>query len=140
LLPQRGTAAAESDCSWTIDFSARRAKARNDMAPHLAEVEKLRAEVVALKDKIAARKKAGAKDDVIVPLRDAVVQAEKAARDAQVKADAIDAAVYDLKAVNPRVRVVRDSRTPQEVLAAIAGHGRAVDQALARLHALMAGD
>ncbi len=138
LLSQRGTAAAESDCSWTIDFSARRAKARDDMAPHLAEVERLRAQVVALKDKIAAQKKAGAKDELIVPLRDAVSQAEKAARDAQAKADAIDAAVYDLKAVNPRARVVRDSRTPQEVLAAIAAHGRAVDQALAKLHALMA--
>jgi type I restriction enzyme M protein len=137
LLPLRGTATAESDCSWTIDFSGRRAKARDDMAPHLAEVEKLRAEVVALKDKIAARKKLGAKDDVILPLRDAVAQAEKAARDAQAKADAIDAAVYDLKAVNPRARVVRDSRTPEEVLGAIAAHGRAVDAALTRLRALM---
>jgi hypothetical protein len=32
-----------------------------------------------------------------------IAAAEKAARDAQAKADAIDAAVYDLKAVNPRV-------------------------------------
>jgi len=33
-----------------------------------------------------------------------IAAAEKAARDAQAKADAIDAAVYDLKAVNPRGR------------------------------------
>ena len=32
-----------------------------------------------------------------------IAAAEKAARDAQAKADAIDAAVYDLKALNPRI-------------------------------------
>jgi len=66
------------------------------------------------------------------------MSAEKAARDAQTRADAIDAAVYDLKAVNPRARVVRDTRTPAEIIESIAAHGRAVDAALARLSTLLA--
>ena len=42
------------------------------MAPHLAEVEKQRAEVVAIKDRIAALKKKGSKDDAQALLRDAL--------------------------------------------------------------------
>jgi hypothetical protein len=66
--------------------------------------------------------------------------AEKAARDAQSRADAIDAAVYDLKAVNARTHVVRDNRTSAEIIESIASHGRTVDAALARLKALLAVD
>ena len=137
LLSNRGSPAAESDFSWTIDFVARRGKARDDMAPHLHEVEKWRTEAVATKDKIAALKKTGAKDEVLSPLRDALSKADKNAKAAQAKADAIDAAVYDLKAVNPRQRVVRDDRTPAEIIETIAMHGQAVDSALEKLRSLI---
>lgn len=109
------------------------------MAPHLAAVDKQKANAVALKDRIAAQKKLGAKDEIIHPLRAALVQAEKAAREAQAKADGVDSAVYDLKAVNPRARVTRDMRKPAEIIEAIAAHGRALDNALATLRALIAG-
>jgi type I restriction enzyme M protein len=66
--------------------------------------------------------------------------AEKAARDEQARADAIDATVYDLKAVNARTHVVRDNRTSLEIIESIASHGRTVDAALARLKALLAAD
>jgi hypothetical protein len=82
------------------------------------------------KSKATEREQAG--------VREAILVAEKAARDAQGKADAIDASVYDLKAVNPRVRVVRDERTPMQIMEAIAAHGQAVEQALARLRAALA--
>ena len=139
LLPRRGTPGAESDYSWTIDFAARRAKARAEMVPHLAEVEKQRVETVALKDRIATKRRLGSKEDEILSLREALVRAEKAAREAQGKVDAIDAAVYDLKAVNPRARVIRDSRGPAEIIEVITEHGRAVNKSLAELRVLIAG-
>ncbi len=123
LLPQRGKPAAESDYSWTVDFAARRAKAREDMAPHLAEVEKEKAKAVNLKDRIATLKKANAIETDLVSCRDALTAAEKAVRDAQAQADAIDAAVYDLKAVNPRARIVLDTRTTADIIESIACHG-----------------
>lgn len=78
-----------------------------------------------------------------VPLRpslETLAACDRALRDAQARAAAIDAATFDLKAVNAHARVERDERTPTQVLAAIAGHGVAVDAALARLQALLATD
>jgi type I restriction enzyme M protein len=49
LLSVRGTSAAESRYSWTVDFAARRKQAREDMKPYLADAEAAKAEVVSLK-------------------------------------------------------------------------------------------
>ena len=137
MLPKRGTPAAETDLCWTVDFSARRARAREDMAPYLAEVEARKAEVVALKDEVSALKKVGAGDTAIAQIRERLVAVEKAAREAQAKADAVDATVFDLKAVNPRVRVESDTRNPQQIVASITAHGRRIEAALARLTDLL---
>ncbi len=137
LLAQHGTPGANSDFSWTVDFTARRAKARADMAPHLAEVVRLRNEAVALKEDIGTLKK---KDDApkLAACRAQLAAVEVAGRDAQNRANAIDATTFDLKAVNPRARVERDTRTPGEILDAIALHGDTVAAALSRLRALVA--
>lgn len=137
LLPKRGKPAAESDFSWTIDFTARRAKAREEMTPHLAEAEKQKSELVAQKEKLAELRKANASEKKLAACRDAIVAAEKAARDAQAKADAIDAAVYDLKAVNPRVKADSDTRSAAEIIQSIEHHGQEVADALARLKELL---
>ena len=136
LLAKRGTPKAESDFSWTVDFVARRAKAREEMQPHLAEAEKQKAEAVALKDNLTALRKANANEAELNSCREALAAAEKAVREAQAKADAIDAACYDLKAVNPRARVERDTRTPAEIIVSISQHGKTVEMALAKLRHL----
>lgn len=46
VLARRGTPEGESDFSWTVDVNARRAKAREEMTPHLAEVEKQKLEAI----------------------------------------------------------------------------------------------
>src|SRR5262249_109339 len=97
-----------------------------------------KAEVVNLKDRLAGLKKADASGNEIADCRDALAKSEKAARDAQAEADAIDAAVYDLKAVNPRAHVVRDTRTPTAIIQSIAEHGRTVAGALAKLSKMLA--
>jgi type I restriction enzyme M protein len=109
------------------------------MAPHLAEVERLKTEAVTLKDQLTALKKASASDDEIVQCRDQLLAVEKSVRESQAAADLIDAATFDLKAVNPRARVERDERDPIEILDAIEKHGRSVDEALARLRDLTSG-
>ena len=63
--------------------------------------------------------------------------AEKAAREASSRAQAIDDAVYDLKAINPHERKAAETRTPTELLDAIANKGKEVDAALTRLRALL---
>lgn len=63
--------------------------------------------------------------------------ADKQARDATSKAQAIEDAVYELKAVNPREKKVSDTRTPTQLLDAIADKGREVDAALERLRLLL---
>ncbi|MBS0183959.1 MAG: N-6 DNA methylase [Nitrospira sp.] len=138
LISQRGTPEAESDFSWIVDFTARRAKARDDMAPHLVEVEKRVNEAVALKDKISTIKRAKASEANIESCREELALVEKAQREAQAKADTIDAASFDLKAVNPRARVIRDTRSVAEILASIDRHGLTVQEALATLRKQLA--
>jgi type I restriction enzyme M protein len=136
LLQARGPA-AESRYSWTVDFAARRKQAREIMKPHLADAEAAKAEVVSLKEKLKALKAANPKDKKIEVLETKIVEREKAARKVQSKADAIDAAVFDLKAVNPNAVVKIDSRTPDEVIQSIANQGEIVAEALKTLRALL---
>ena len=138
LLEKRGTPDSDSDFSWTVDFAARRAAARAAMRPWLDEAASRRAELVRLKDEYAALRRQKADDDAMVANRELQARAERVAREAQAKADAIDAACYDLKAVNPRARDDRDARTPEQVLESIASHGRTIEQALDQLRKTLA--
>jgi type I restriction enzyme M protein len=65
-----------------------------------------------------------------------LVTLTKAAREAANKAEAIENAVYDLKAVNPNRKTVVDSRTPAELLDLIEAKGKEVAEALAKLRAM----
>jgi type I restriction enzyme M protein len=137
LLPARGTPAAESRYSWTIDFAARRKQAREDMKPHVAEAERAKAEVVSLKEKLKAVKAHDPKDTKVELLETKIQEQEKAAREAQAKAEALDAAVFDLKAVNPNAIIKIDTRTPEEVIQSIADQGEIVAQSLKTLKTLL---
>ncbi len=137
LLPKHGTETAESRYSWTVDFTARRKQAREEMKPHIDAVAELKAEVVSLKEKLKALKNADAKDTKIEALERTIKEKEKAAREAQSKADAIDAAVFDLKAVNPNALMQTDTRTPEQILASIEREGEIVAEALRSLRSLI---
>jgi len=139
-LAQRGTPEADSRWSWTVDFAARRAKAREEMQPLLDSAAKLKAEVVDLKEQLKRLKKDRATDDVLEAHDAQIREKDKAARDLESDAAAIDAAVFDLKAVNPNAIATVDERTPAEIIASIDAHGRVVAQALGRLTALLAMD
>ncbi|GMU48457.1 MAG: hypothetical protein AMXMBFR31_06830 [Candidatus Desulfobacillus denitrificans] len=136
LLDKRGTPEAETEHSWTVDFAERRHRAAEEAAPHRREADAQRERAAALREQAKAHRKAGQ-----APLADALMPdieaAEKLARESFSKAQTIEDAVYDLKAVNPREKKILDTRTPAELLAAIAEKGREVDAALERLRALL---
>jgi type I restriction enzyme M protein len=120
-----------------VDFAARRAQARKEMQPHLDETERIKAHLVMLKERLKAFKKDKAEISDIEALEQQIKEQEKAACDFQTKADAIDAAVFDLKAVNPNVVAKVDIRTPAEIIENIAAQGRIVSSALEKLKLLM---
>ncbi|MGE0875205.1 MAG: N-6 DNA methylase [Burkholderiales bacterium] len=136
-LARRGTPEAESRWSWTVDFAARRAKAREEMQPLLDGAAKLKAEAVDLKEQLRRLKKDKAAGNVLEAHDAKIREKEKSARDLEAQAAAIDAVVFDLKAVNPTAVVDVDTRTPQQIISSIEAQGRIVADALARLNALL---
>jgi type I restriction enzyme M protein len=140
LLPKRGVPEGDSRYSWTVDLAARRAEARQAMQPLLEEAGRIKVEVVDLKDQSKRLKKDKAGGDAIEAIDTQIRGKEKAARELEAQAAGIDAAVFDLKAVNPNAVTRGDERSPEEIIRCIEGHGRTVAQALARLQALLAGE
>ena len=138
LLPRRGTPQGESRYSWTVDFAARRARAREEMQPLLDEAAGIKAEVVDLKEQLRRLKKEKADKEALSALIEQIREKEMAARELQTRAANIDAAVFDLKAVNPNSVTRVDERTPQEIIGSIEQQGRIVSAALARLATLLA--
>lgn len=137
LLEARGTPKGASRYSWTVDFAARRAKARADMQPFLEEAARLKGIIVGLKERLKGLKKEKAKEKLLEALEGEIRKQEKAAREAEAKAADIDAAVFDLKAVNPNAITKVDSRTPEEVIQNIEAQGQIVASSLKRLNALL---
>jgi type I restriction enzyme M protein len=137
LFAHRGTKKGESRYSWTVDFAARRKQAQADMQPHVAEAERIKAEVVTLKEKLKALKKTDAKPAATEALETKIKEQEKLARESQAKADAIGATVFDLKAVNPNAVVKLDTRTPAEVIASIETQSQIVTRSLQTLRNLL---
>jgi type I restriction enzyme M protein len=136
LLPQRGTSDADSRYSWTVDFAARRASAREEMRPILEQASETRTELVDLKQKLKRLKKTKASDGDLAALVVEINRKEKA-RDLEAQAAIIDAAVFDLKAVNPSTVAKFDGRSSAEIIQSIHDQGSIVMKALARLATLI---
>jgi type I restriction enzyme M protein len=137
MLQHHGKSDGASRYSWTVDFAARRTKAREEMQPLLDRAARIKADVVDVKERLKQLKKDKANEKKIEALEADIREQEKAARDLEAEAAALDAAVFDLKAVNPNVVAVVDERTPGEIIESITTQGRIVADALARLNHLM---
>jgi type I restriction enzyme M protein len=140
LLAQRDTSTGDSRYSWTVDFAARRAKACEEMQPLVDQVAELKAEVVDLKEQLKRLKRNKAPEAEIESCTAQIGEKEKSVRELEAKAAAIDAAVFDLKAVNPNAVAKVDDRTPAEIIASIDAQGHIIAGALARLNALLAAE
>ena len=137
-LSQRGTPGADSRYSWTVDFAARRAKAREEAQPYKDEASRLKAEAVDLKERLKQLRKDKAAEAELAAIEAQIGEKERAAREQEAQAADIDAAVFDLKAVNPNAVVKVDTRTAAEIVKSIEDHGKLVSAALGRLSKLLA--
>ncbi len=130
LLPQR----ADSAYSWTVDLVQRKAQAASEAEPfrrqaqaHLPDLRKLEGRAQELKEaKLTHLAEYGA-------LQAQMARLTKTMRDLRNRAQAIEDAVYDLKAVNPNAQVQEDALTPDELLDIIEAKGHEVAKALAVL-------
>ncbi|MBO0699947.1 MAG: SAM-dependent DNA methyltransferase [Zavarzinella sp.] len=128
---------SDSDRSWTVDFAARKAKAGDEARPFREVAQAKTREAEPLKDRLSALKKARPKDEAaIAEVEVRIAAVLKEAREAVNKAEAIENAVYDLKAVNPHRKADQDRRTPAELLDLIEAKGRELAEAVANLRAL----
>lgn len=138
LLPER----AESERSWTIDIAARRRQAAAEAEPFKQAATAKQQEANRWREELAQRKKAKPVKPAAVEEADQRIrELLREAREQANRAEAIENAVYDLKAVNPNRQDEGDQRTPAELLDIIEAKGREVMEALAVLRGLgAAGD
>jgi len=108
------------------------------MQPLLDGASRHKAEAVDLKEQLKRLKKDKAADEVLAAHEAQIREKEKAARELEMQAAAIDAAVFDLKAVNPNAVATVDERTPAQIIQNIQDQGQIVSDALARLSRLLA--
>lgn len=134
MLATRG----DSERSWTVDLTARKAKAAADAQPLKELAREKTEEAGAKRDRLAELKKAKPRSEAAIAEAKAEIAAlVKQAREASAKAESIENAVYDLKAVNPNRRAKVDTRTPAELLVVIENKGAEVAKALAELRVLV---
>jgi type I restriction enzyme M protein len=132
-LPTR----ADSDRSWTLDLAARRAKAAADALPFRETARAKMREADHARDELTMLKKAKSRDEAAIEAAEASVRdLVKQSREATGKADDIENAVYDLKAVNPHRKPEVDRRTPSELLDLVEAKGVEIAEALKRLRTL----
>lgn len=127
----------DSERSWTVDLTDRRAKAAADAQPFKDIARAKAQDAERAKDQLAELKKARPREEAaITDTESKIIGLLKESREATNKADAVESAVYDLKAVNPNRKADTDTRTPVELLDIIEAKGREVSEALATLRAL----
>ena len=89
------------------------------------------------KDELGQLKKAKPRDGAAIAFSEGTVRDFlKQAREATGKADDIENAVYDLKAVNPHRKSEIDRRTPAELLDLVEAKGVEIAEAMKQLRAL----
>lgn len=133
LLPKR----VDSEKSWTVDFTARRRKASADARPFRQTESEKKAEADQVKERLSALKQARPKDEAAIEAAEAqCVALLREAREAGNKAQTIEDAAYDLKAVNPNKKAEVDDRTPAQLLDLIDLKSKEVAEALSKLRAL----
>ena len=129
---------ADSDrSSWTVDLAGRRSKAAAEALPFRETARAKLREVDKVREELAALKKAKPRNEAAIGASEAAVRdLVKQSREATGKADDIENAVYDLKAVNPHRKPEVDRRTPTELLDLVEAKGVEIAETLKKLRAL----
>jgi type I restriction enzyme M protein len=134
LLPKR----ADSQHSWTMDFSARVQKSLEEARPHREKFIELSAQAKKLEDDFRERRKEKKLSaEKLAVLEEKWKAIDREARETLAKAVTIEDAAYDLKAVNPNRVTKEDKRTPAQLLDFIAAKGLEADATLSKLRTLI---
>ena len=123
----------ESEKSWTVDLAQRRKDARKESAPLRKQADSKSRKADAIKVQLMSMTK-GTDDYKVLEMQEGELRRD--ARELMNRAQAIDDAVYDLKAVNPNSIIEEDTRTPEDLLNIIEQKGIEVAEALSALRGL----
>ena len=123
----------ESEKSWTVDLPQRKKDALKESAPLYKQADSKNRQADAIKIQLMAMTKE-ADDYKVLEIQEGELRRD--ARELKNRAQAIDDAVYDLKAVNPNSIVEEDTRTPEDLLNIIEQKGREVTETLSALRGL----
>lgn len=129
LLPGRG----ESERSWTVDFAARRRAAKEEADAVRAQATEPKGRLRKLREEFDQIKKAKAKPEESESMKRQISGCEKEIREIESKAQSIEDAAFDLKAVNPNAKSEEDTRSSVELIELIETKGREVQELLAQL-------
>lgn len=133
LVSTRG----ESVRSWTVDIAARRRDATAEADKLRATAQKPKADLSQAEDELAALKTKKAAVGKLDAVKTRIRELEKEIRDIQSKAQAIEDAAFDLKAVNPNATTDEDLRTPGELVEFVEMKNREVKDILTRLKGML---
>ena len=142
LLPHAGTREGDSALSWTVDMSDRKKEAAEKAKALRQKAQLPSMEASRLDEQLVAMRKA-AKTDAglstsIADIEERLVAKRGEAKRLVDRAQRVEEAVYDLKAVNPNAPEAGDERAPDELLDEIEAAGERVASALDQLRALTA--
>jgi type I restriction enzyme M protein len=129
LLPSR----AESDRSWVIDISARRRKAKEEADVIRATATEPRSRLKKHQESLDQLKKIKASAEEQEAAKVLIKDLEREVRDIESRAQSIENAAFDLKAVNPNVKSNEDLRTPAQLLEIIRNKGFEVQELVRKL-------
>lgn len=132
LLPAR----ADGERSWTLDIAARRRKAREEADAIRATAGEPKTKLKQHQEALDKLKKDKAKAEEQEPVKQLIQACEREIRDIESKAQNVEDAAFDLKAVNPNAKHEEDTRTPAELIQLIESKGREVMEILAKLKAI----
>ncbi len=123
----------ESEKSWKVDLPQRKKDALKESAPLRKQAKSKSRQADVIKVQLMAMTK---RTDDYKALESQEGELRRNARELINRAQAIDNAVYDLKAVNPNSIVEEDTRPPEDLLNIIEQKGREVAEALSALRGL----
>jgi type I restriction enzyme M protein len=133
LLPSQG----DSDRSWTVDIALRRRQAREEAEKVRATAAEPKAALKRHEEELDRLKKAKVGASALDAMKGKICDLERVIREIASRAQSIEDAAYDLKAVNPNAKSTQDNRTPAELIAFLDGKTLEVQEALTRLKSLM---
>lgn len=130
LLPER----ADSERSWTVDFTVRKQKASIEAEPYKTKAREKEQAAAQWKERLNELKKTKPADKLAIEEAEKkILELSKEAREQASKAEEIENAVYDLKAVNPNAKLNEDIRTSEELLAIIEKKGEEIRGILSQM-------